>query len=406
MRLLVDISGLLWRSAYSSRGLADSTGRGTNVLYGTLRALESLALENRATELVIIFDGGSDRRKEIYPEYKGNRKKDPEVVAEVNEQIEYLKDFFDAMPVIQLRVDGVEADDIFGILVPFLKHEKVCIVSSDSDLLQLVRSDKHKMIAFDSLPESSKYSPAQIIAEKVLVGDPSDNIKGVMGLGPVKFEALIERHKSLKRIVSFARKFGLKLGRMTVQEAIPIIQRNLKLIRLDGTFVTAEEKKQILDQYRTQRKSLRLKKSTLKNLFREFEFKSFLNGFDVFCGAFKPMVTGKQKRQSAPDVPTDLRAKTKAELAQLQLSLATNADKLTPAKKTEEPVLRKSAKELISYIRETGGDWVFEETPDIVMQIINTHRKILEDNSFVPFDSTVNTLSIVWKRAKARVRDA
>lgn len=291
MRLLVDLSGMIYRSAHKTGSLSTSEGVGTGIVYGVLRSLTSLLqdMQGPIEEVIVVWDApdGKEVRQAIYPEYKANRKVPEEIKEAISTQRPMLRTAFNFLPVIQVEVPGLEADDVIGLLIEFLKHEEVVLVSGDSDLLQLIRYDNHQMVAFDGIPESNDLSPAQVVAYKCLVGDSSDNIVGVTRVGDKTARALLKRFKSLKRVMKHAKEDD-KLGSMSYADALSVVKRNLKLIRLNGELVTEKQKKITLDLYRDQRKL-----TTFSPAFVEFvesmEFRSLANDWEAFTQTWLPV---------------------------------------------------------------------------------------------------------------------
>ena len=172
------------------------------------------------TKVVIVFDGvgGSNNKRNLYPEYKANRNanrmtnyaifqsKDDEREA-INNQMARLINYLQCLPISMICIDGIEADDTIGYLVgKFEKYsstKEVTIMSADKDFLQLV-SDKTKVYS----PTKKKiYRPADVLEEygvssvnfvnyKILMGDTSDNLPGILGLGPKKLFKLFPELES------------------------------------------------------------------------------------------------------------------------------------------------------------------------------------------------------------------
>ena len=165
------------------------------------------------TKVIIVFDGagGSNSKRNLYPEYKANRNKSrmtnysifsskDEENESINNQMARLIQYLQCLPVTLISVDGVEADDIIGYLVgKFEKYstKEITILSADKDFLQLV-SNKVQVYS----PTKKKiYKPKDVLDEfgvssynfvnyKILMGDSSDNLPGVLGLGPKKLVKL------------------------------------------------------------------------------------------------------------------------------------------------------------------------------------------------------------------------
>ena len=179
-------------------------------LTGFLKSIGYAIKMIEPTKVVIVFDGvgGSNNKRNLYPEYKANRNKNrmtnysifsnkEEENESINNQMSRLIQYLQCLPVSIICIDGIEADDTIGYLVGKLeKHpptKEVTIMSADQDFLQLV-SDKVKLYS----PTKKKiYKPQDVLSEfgvscynfiyyKVLMGDASDNLPGVMGLGPKK----------------------------------------------------------------------------------------------------------------------------------------------------------------------------------------------------------------------------
>ncbi len=290
MRLLVDLSNLAYRAAYKLN--LTHRGQNTNIIYGVLKSVESIALELEPDEVVICWDGGSQRRKEIFPGYKGDRQKDEEFVEDLQRQLAVLKRFFDCLPLIQCYETGVEADDVIAVLTKFLHLEEVGIVTSDSDLFQLSQAPKHHIV------DPKKHSvvelemePAQFLTYRVLVGG-KDNVPGVHMVGDKTARKLIGQFKTLKAILKHSKKED-GLGKMTHKQVKEVVSRNLKLWDLSNPQVTHDERVSILDQYRMGRLNRRIDTDSLHGLLSEFGFSSFIRRFSMFKGVFERMSKSK-----------------------------------------------------------------------------------------------------------------
>lgn len=302
MRLLVDLSNLAYRAAHSVD--LSHKGRKTGAIYGVLKSLENLLLSLEPSEVVICWDGGSQRRKRIYPEYKGDRRKNPGFMQDLNDQLVALGRFFDTLPVVQCHAPGVEADDVIAVLCAFLHLEEVGIVSNDSDLFRLCKAGHYIIHPKTHVYFQPEMTSGQYLVHRVLVGG-KDNVPGVEQVGPVTAKKLIAKFKTLKGILKHSKASG-GLGKMNHKEVVSTVKRNLKLWDLKKPQVTEVERKSILTQY----KSGRLRRippvdvGSLCDLCAQYGLSSFLRRFSVFTGVFKRLkgaTSAKDNQESAMD---------------------------------------------------------------------------------------------------------
>lgn len=231
------------------------------------------------TKVVILFDGegGSNNRRNIFPEYKSNRKTNKvtnnslfrskeEENEEINNQINRLIHYLKVLPVSIICVNGLEADDIAGYLVNKLNNYsntyEISLVSTDQDYLQLV-GNKTKLFS----PTKKKiYNQKEIFEEygirsnnfinyKALLGDSSDNIPGIKGLGPKKIVKLFpdivgEKTLDISDIFQYAldnkSKHKLYLSLLENKEQIEI---NYKLMDLNNLYISPENEEQIKNEF-------------------------------------------------------------------------------------------------------------------------------------------------------------
>ncbi|RDU22892.1 DNA polymerase I [Anaerosacchariphilus polymeriproducens] len=194
--VLIDGHSILNRAFYGIPELTNSEGIHTNAVYGFLNILFKILDEEKADYLAVAFDLSAPTfRHEMFPEYKGTRKGMPD---ELREQVPVMKEVLNAMGVKIVEKAGYEADDILGTLAQKSEKEglEVSVVSGDRDLLQLatehikIRIPKTKRTGTEiedyyekDVVEKYQINPKQIIELKALMGDSSDNIPGLPGVG-------------------------------------------------------------------------------------------------------------------------------------------------------------------------------------------------------------------------------
>ena len=211
--LLVDGNNLLFRSyyatAYNGNFMKNSKDFPTNALFGFTNMINKIILEEKPTYMIVAFDKGKTFRHEKYTEYKGGRIETPQ---ELKQQFPVAKELLDCMGIKWYEIDNYEADDILGTFSKYCDEEERfigTIISSDKDLLQLITNDVDiKLLKQKDYVRYNKESfikewgiePIRIIDLKALMGDASDNIPGVKGIGEKTALKLLQEYKSLDGI--------------------------------------------------------------------------------------------------------------------------------------------------------------------------------------------------------------
>ena len=211
--ILVDGNNLLFRSyyatAYTGNLMTNSKGFPTNALFGFANMINKIIKEEEPTYILVAFDKGKTFRHEEYSEYKGGREKTPE---ELKLQFPIAKEMLTYMGIKYYEIDNYEADDIIGTFAKYCDEDPNfvgTIISSDKDLLQLISNDidikllKQKdYIRYnrDSFNDEYGIEPINIIDLKALMGDASDNIPGVKGVGEKTALKLLQEYKTLDGI--------------------------------------------------------------------------------------------------------------------------------------------------------------------------------------------------------------
>ena len=221
--LILDSNSILNRAFYGVRYLSARDGTPTNAIYGFLNILLKLIKEQEPDYICAAFDVKAPTfRHKQYEGYKAQRKPMPEGLAA---QMPLAKDVLRAMGVTILEKEGYEADDIIGTVARLCEESEIScfIATGDKDDLQLA-SDKTKVILtvtksgynetiiYDDKAVKEKYhvTPTEFIDVKALMGDPSDNIPGVKGVGEKTAMSLIEKHHSIEYIYENIDGIGLK----------------------------------------------------------------------------------------------------------------------------------------------------------------------------------------------------
>lgn len=204
---LIDSSSYFYRAYYALPQLTNSNGQPTGASLGYSRMLMKLIKQASIKYGACLFDSRESKRKELYPEYKANRKKMPE---ELVSQVSYLTDISYFLGFNAFRLDGYEADDLIAYIVENFskKHGvKTCIVSSDKDLKQLLCETvfiydalKNKTTSAEEFEAEFGIKPPEFVYILALMGDASDNIPGIKGIGEKTAYELVRKFKTLDGI--------------------------------------------------------------------------------------------------------------------------------------------------------------------------------------------------------------
>ena len=281
---LIDISSLFFRSYYAiSLNMKDEKGRPTNALYGVLKMLNQLSQKRQPDYIICCFDSKTASfRKKIYPEYKANRGEMPE---DLEAQVPYLKTMMDRLLIPSWEHPGFEADDLIASLVNFAKQKKweTYIVSGDKDFAQIVDSstylyDTMKEIIYDPSGVEEKWGlpPSQMQDYLSLVGDSSDNIPGVKGIGPKGAIQLLKSYKNLDGIYDNVNQLKDSLkDKLLKDKPKAFLSRDLIALKKDIPWNKS------LEEARHQKVSdfLPKDKQALKEFLEELNFKSFIKKF-------------------------------------------------------------------------------------------------------------------------------
>lgn len=278
--VLLDSNSLINRAFYALPPLTTADGRPSNAVFGYTTMLMKIIKDLEPTHIVATFDLPAPTfRKELYTEYKATRKPMPEDLAM---QMPMLKQLLRSMQINIVELAGFEADDVIGTLAKKCDYETV-IVTGDRDSLQLVSDSTRVWLTKRGITEIIEYTPeklkeegllpSQIIDLKSLMGDSSDNIPGIPGVGEKTARSLLERYNSLEGVYEHTSELRGKL-KEKVEENKELAYLSYKLATIDTDAPIAyEEEKSIL----------KLPFSTkVRDVMTDFGFLSLVNKLE-FC---------------------------------------------------------------------------------------------------------------------------
>ncbi|MDH3686874.1 MAG: DNA polymerase, partial [Myxococcales bacterium] len=239
--VLVDASNCLYRAFFALPPLRASDGFPTNALHGFTQMLRKIQREEEPTAMAVVFDApGGSFRKEVYAEYKANRDAQPE---DLTAQFPVARELVAAAGIPLLEVPGFEADDVIATLVTHAPEgAEVVIVSSDKDLMQLVSDRvvlldtmKDRRIGPAEVEKRFGVKPDRLLDVRALVGDPSDNIPGVKGIGEKGAAKLIDQFETLEALLERAGEVKAKRAREALLEQADAarLSKQLATLRLD-----------------------------------------------------------------------------------------------------------------------------------------------------------------------------
>jgi len=297
--LLVDGLNLLFRAFYSlPPGMKSPSGKPTNALFGFIRTLESLNKKYQPRTIIVALDSKIPTwRKEEYPEYKAGRQETPEILLE---QINYFETFLKEMEIDCFECPGHEADDVLASLTKILlkKNIEPIIVSNDKDLLQTIEKgvsilksgrsiSQIKLVTKNSFFEEYGFDSKKIPDFKGLVGDSSDNLKGVKGVGEKTAKKLLKKYGSLDGVyenineIKGAQKNKLETDKesayfckklATLNSQLEIKINKIKPFSLKGTKTQKKLKELGMTSFvSAQRKAIKIKKLDYEKIKIELE---------------------------------------------------------------------------------------------------------------------------------------
>lgn len=279
--ILVDGSSYLYRAYHAFPPLTNSAGEPTGAMYGVLNMLRSLLLQYKPSHVAVVFDAkGKTFRDELFEEYKSHR---PPMPDDLRAQIEPLHTMVKAMGLPLLAISGVEADDVIGTLA--LAAEKigkpVLISTGDKDMAQLVTPNitlintmNNAILGPDEVVEKYGIPPSLMIDFLALMGDSSDNIPGVAGVGEKTAQALLQGLGGVKDIYANLDKVATLTFRGAKTMAAKLEQnKEMALLSYQlATIKTDVELELTCDQLTVEEPAV----EELLGLFKHYEFKRWI----------------------------------------------------------------------------------------------------------------------------------
>ncbi len=227
---MIDGNSIAFRAFFALPPLSNSNGLHTNAILGFTNILLRLIEEQKPTHFLVAFDAGKITfRHADYKDYKGGRAKTP---PELSEQFPVLRELLTAFNISHLELNGYEADDIIGTLSRLADEQKmeVVVVSGDKDMLQLVSDHVTVALTIKGISQVELYDPAQIkeryglipnqiIDLKGLMGDVSDNIPGIPGVGEKTALKLLQQYGTVEEVLLHADEVPGKIKEKIIEHA-------------------------------------------------------------------------------------------------------------------------------------------------------------------------------------------
>ena len=289
--VIIDGNSLVNRAFYALPLLSTTSGKIYNAVYGFCNILIKLITEEKPEYLVVAFDAGRKTfRNELYADYKGTRKSMPDELAA---QMPALKELLHTMNITTIEQKGIEADDIIGTLARRFDNVKSIIVTGDRDSLQLIDHKtevwltKHGISQILELNERQLFEefglrPSQIVDLKSLMGDASDNIPGVSGIGEKTAMALLQQYGTMQNLYAHIDEITGKTQQKLIDgKNMAKLSYDLATIRTNCD-IKCELKDCVYDfPFNNQ----------VKQKFSEYEFRSLVKRDDLFDTTNAPLHT-------------------------------------------------------------------------------------------------------------------
>ena len=283
--VIIDGNSLINRAYYGMPPLKSLSGKPCGAIFGFINMMLSVVTSEKPKYLVCVFDAGKHTfRHDMFADYKGTRGPMPE---DLHSQLLDLKDLLKAMGILTLEQKEIEADDIVGTLTRKF-NEEFMLISGDKDLLQLVNSNTTVWLTQKGISNVLKVTPEvlksefnlepyQVIELKAIMGDSSDNIPGVAGIGKVGANKLISEYGNLDNIYANIESLAKGLQtKLSENKEMAYLSKQLATIKLDVDLTCSLSDCEF---------KLPLNKETYQ-IMQDLDFKSLLKRKDLFAEAY------------------------------------------------------------------------------------------------------------------------
>ena len=238
---IIDAFAQIFRAFYAGPLMNNSKGEYTNAVFGFARFLLYMEKEYNPEYGAVVFDKGKPaERIKILPEYKANRKPMPE---ELRVQLDYIRELTAAFGYPLIEEEDKEADDVIAGLAAYFKDYEIYIISADKDIAQVI-DERVKMLipgtpkkglvlrGVNDVIEKFSVSPGQIIDYLAMLGDASDNIPGLQGVGKITAAKLLNEYSSIENMINNPDSISNKKIREKIIQNRELLKKNIQLITL------------------------------------------------------------------------------------------------------------------------------------------------------------------------------
>lgn len=280
--IVLDGNSIMFRAyfatAYTGNLMQARSGLYTNAIYGFVNMMQHIIKTWEFSNIFVAFDKGKKTlRHQAYSDYKGGRKPTPQ---EFLMQIPYIKEYLDVLGIKHLELDDYEADDIVGSMAVSASplFDEVIVISGDKDLLQLAKGNIHVYLTVKGLTELEEYTEEnffekmgiksnQMTDYKGLLGDTSDNLPGIAGVGKLTAAKLLSQYPTLEDIIADANNISGKLGEKIRDGA----ETGLMCKNLATLYTNVELEYKVDDTI-----FIQPKKAALRSFYEKVDFVSFI----------------------------------------------------------------------------------------------------------------------------------